>query len=683
MLEFFTRLFDPTGFTPRRHCGNWSDELAWLHIGSDLFIWLAYISIPLMLIWFSRRWTVMPLRWLGLFFAGFILSCGFTHFIEAMIFFYPVYRLSGLMKLITALLSWATVVALFPLMPRVIELLQTEPAPPMVAETPRTTWSNYGIAILAALAALVLRGILSPFLETQHVFVFALLAVMVVGWLAGFGPALVTLVLCFLGTTYLIIEPRGSIILHRLPDQLGMALFFFGGFGSAVLAASARLNRLRVNAALAEAIRQRDALATETGLRREIQAQVAQRTEELADAQRQTAGALARYRTLTEAVPQVVWTADPTGTVNYFNRRWDEYTGIRDSEGTGFCPDGLIHPDDLETLKLAWADAVQTQADSFALEFRLRRQDGLYLWHLSSALSIKNEDGQITEWVGTLTNIQHQKSQAEELSRLVDERTHELKQQVEERTQAEARTHALAEELQRSNRELEAFASVASHDLQEPLRKIQAFGDRLGREQRENLTESGKEQLDRILNAATRMRRLIEDLLTYSRVTTRAKPFTEVDLNRTLRDVLSDLEVRIAQSHAEVTVEPLPTLQADPTQMHQLFQNLVGNAVKFTPHGQPPRVHISTEAAEPGYVRLIVQDEGIGFEPRYLDRIFQVFQRLHGRTEYEGTGIGLAICKKIVDRHGGNITAQSEAGQGATFVVDLPLVQMKVEETES
>jgi light-regulated signal transduction histidine kinase (bacteriophytochrome) len=230
-------------------------------------------------------------------------------------------------------------------------------------------------------------------------------------------------------------------------------------------------------------------------------------------------------------------------------------------------------------------------------------------------------------------------------------------------------------ELERSNRELQDFASVASHDLQEPLRKVRAFGDRLSAKYGAELTDQGRDYLERMQDAAARMQTLINDLLTFSRVTTRAHPFVPVDLNTLVSQVLADLEVRIQQSKATVEVDELPTIDGDQLQLRQLFQNLVSNALKFQPPDVAPVVRVYAEDVDDGSVRLCVQDNGIGFDEKYLDRIFTIFQRLHGRVEYEGTGIGLAVCRKIVDRHGGSISARSAPGQGATFLVTLPRSQ--------
>ena len=258
-----------------------------------------------------------------------------------------------------------------------------------------------------------------------------------------------------------------------------------------------------------------------------------------------------------------------------------------------------------------------------------------------------------------------------------------------QRQRAQDQMERTAAMLSRSNRELQDFASVASHDLQEPLRKIQAFGDRLRHKYEHQLSDDGHDYLERMLNAAQRMQTLINDLLTFSRVTTKAQPFSKVDLTLVAREVLSDLEVRIEQTGATVELSDLPVIDADPLQMRQLLQNLIANALKFQKPDQGPVIKIFSEShsnsaegatwtlSNPEVLQLSVADNGIGFDEKYLDRIFTVFQRLHGRNTYEGTGVGLAVCRRIVERHNGSITARSQPGRGATFIVNLPVNQPK------
>ncbi len=230
--------------------------------------------------------------------------------------------------------------------------------------------------------------------------------------------------------------------------------------------------------------------------------------------------------------------------------------------------------------------------------------------------------------------------------------------------------------LEQSNRELENFATVASHDLQEPLRKIQTFSERLTVMCAEVLSPEARDYLERLNNAAARMRKLIDDLLSYSRVSSKSQTLLRVSLTEVARGVVGDLEETIEQAGATVTVGELPTVDAAPLQMMQLLQNLLSNALKFRRDEVAPVISISGTVDPDGrHCELKVEDNGIGFEEKYLDRIFNVFQRLHGRNKYEGTGIGLAICRKIAERHGGSIRARSTPGQGATFIVRLPLSQ--------
>jgi signal transduction histidine kinase len=262
----------------------------------------------------------------------------------------------------------------------------------------------------------------------------------------------------------------------------------------------------------------------------------------------------------------------------------------------------------------------------------------------------------------------------------------ELEVRVRERTAelATANEHLRQStlELERSNRELQDFAFVASHDLQEPLRKIQAFGDRLRGKHGEALGPEGIDYLERMQRAAHRMHVLINDLLTFSRVTSKGQPFVPADLGQIAREVLSDLEVRVEQTGARVEIGGLPTRDADPLQMRQLLQNLIGNALKFHRDGEPPHVRVSASVLADGgppRARIVVADNGIGFDMKYLDRIFTPFQRLHGRQEYEGTGMGLAVCRRIVERHGGTLTAESAPGEGSRFLVTLPVRQTQGE----
>jgi light-regulated signal transduction histidine kinase (bacteriophytochrome) len=235
--------------------------------------------------------------------------------------------------------------------------------------------------------------------------------------------------------------------------------------------------------------------------------------------------------------------------------------------------------------------------------------------------------------------------------------------------------------LESSNKELESFAYIASHDLQEPLRKVQAFSDRIKTKYASVLDEQGMDYLTRMESSGRRMQTMVNDLLAFSRVKTQGKAFVEINLNGIIKEVITDLEILIKESGASIEVDDLPIIEADSHQIQQLFLNLISNALKFQSKGVCPCVKIyqnmdnETHPDSNSFCKIIVEDNGIGFENQYLDRIFKPFQRLHGRDAYKGTGIGLAICSRIIERHGGSLTADSKLGHGTKFIFIVPIKQ--------
>jgi signal transduction histidine kinase len=248
-----------------------------------------------------------------------------------------------------------------------------------------------------------------------------------------------------------------------------------------------------------------------------------------------------------------------------------------------------------------------------------------------------------------------------------------LEEKVEQRT--EELKH-YAQELERSNKELEDFAFIASHDLQEPLRKIRAFGERLEKGFAETLGPQGQDYLARMQSASSRMSRLIEDLLAFSRVTSRQREFIPVDMNNLLNDVIDAMDYAINEKTAQIKLGKLPVIEGDASQLHQVFSNLLSNSLKFVAEGKNPEININTRETtnfnDKPYLIITFSDNGIGFDEQYKDRIFNLFQRLHGKDEYTGTGIGLAICRKIVESHGGKIEVASQPGRGTTFSLWFP-----------
>jgi PAS domain S-box-containing protein len=365
-----------------------------------------------------------------------------------------------------------------------------------------------------------------------------------------------------------------------------------------------------------------------------------------------------RFRLLAENMSDLVCLHQPDGRYTYVSPSALRILEFETDDLIGRDPYDFVHPDDTDRLRRSLhAMALEGKTPPLTT-YRMRKKSGAYLWVETSTRPIFDLDGVLVRLLTTTRD-------------------------VTERVLAEHAMEKANRSLEQRNRELQDFAYVASHDLQEPLRKIRAFTDLLREEHSERLDEPGLYFLSRIHDAASRMARLISDLLAFSRVTTQAQPFEEVDLARVVEDVLQDLEIAIRESGAVVEVESLPRVAADPTQMRQLFQNLIGNAIKFRKPDVPPRVHIRSSretysrSGRPGASvwRILVNDNGIGFDEKYLDRIFTPFQRLHNRRDYAGTGMGLAICRRIIERHHGTLTAQSSPDEGSTFIVELPLRQ--------
>jgi PAS domain S-box-containing protein len=342
---------------------------------------------------------------------------------------------------------------------------------------------------------------------------------------------------------------------------------------------------------------------------------------------------------------------DRNGVLLCVNQAECELLGFSEAEMVGRPIWDFMAPEDREKTRTGLLQRIADEQPLAPLEREYKRRDG-------SSVVMEIHQKRIRDASGRPTGLR---------TFLLD---------ITQRKRAEMTLLEQADKLSRSNAELEQFAYVASHDLQEPLRKIQAFGDRLKTKYDASLGPEGLDYLTRMQNAAARMQILIQDLLSLSRVASNAKPFTSVDLGDVVRTVVSDLEMRIQDAQGRVEIGALPVIFGDRGQMAQLFQNLIGNGLKFRKPGESPVVKIDSQpqtlpSGAAGW-HISVEDNGIGFDEKYRDRIFQIFQRLHGRNEYEGTGIGLAICRKIVDRHGGSLTANSSPGAGAKFIITLP-----------
>ncbi len=368
-----------------------------------------------------------------------------------------------------------------------------------------------------------------------------------------------------------------------------------------------------------------------------------------------------RIQSILEALPQMAWTTNAEGAVTYLTQGWYFYTGQTKEKALNEGWTDVVFTEDKEKIKEQWNICVKT-GQAFQQAARYRNVQGTYRWHLARASAIRNSGGEINMWVGTCTDIHDQIMLTEELERKVKERTHSLEQ---------------------TNSELEQFAHVSSHDLQEPLRKIRTFAGMLRDNVYENADDASKGYIDKIIATAERMSDSLKALLNYTRLHDEKKP-TIVNLNHVTAQVVVDLELMIQQKSAVIVVGTLPVVKATSIQMQQLFYNLLNNALKFSKKNIPPEIEITSRQLMEEelvqfpqllrfkkYYEIVVKDNGIGFEQKYADKIFTIFQRLHAKSEFEGTGIGLSVVKKVVSNHGGEIYVHSTPGQGTAFHVIL------------
>lgn len=477
MYEFLRSLFDSSDFPARWHCGNWSAGHGWLHIASDVAIFGAYLAIPLVLAYFlvNRRDLPFPrVLWL---FAGFIGFCGTTHLVEAVIFYEPIYRVSGVMKLGTAVASWATVASLVPIVPRALAM--------------------------------------------------------------------------------------------RSPESL--------------------------------------------------EREVAERTRELKREK-------ARLEAVLESIASGVLVARQDGTITMQN----------DAAAALVAPDG-----DARRIAGPIRDVIEGRADSADCDATLAADDPdeSRILQASARRVLDEDDSGEHDVVVVLTDV---------TSRVRTE-----------------------QELERSNKDLEQFAYVASHDLKEPLRMVASFTTLLDEEYGDVVGEEGRGFIRHAVDGATRMSALIDDLLTYSRLGTRSVKRRRVELDQVVADALVNLEAAVHTSEAAIELQSLPAVSGDPALLVQLFQNLLANAIKFARPETKPMVRVSGGRVGEEVV-VEVADDGIGIAPEHHERIFRVFTRLHGRSEFPGTGIGLAICERVVQAHHGTLSLTSAPGKGTTFRITLP-----------
>lgn len=387
----------------------------------------------------------------------------------------------------------------------------------------------------------------------------------------------------------------------------------------------------------------------------ELESRVSERTRELSEtmtrlAERELVHQRARaseLRELVEGLPLLVWTSTPEGECDYMSSQWVAYTGVPEAAQLGFAWLGQVHQEDVPSLLAAWQKAVSSTAP-FDTEFRIRRHDGVFRWFKTRASPLRGPDGAVVKWFGTNTDIHELRT---------------LEETLRERTAA----------LERSNAELEELAYLASHDLQEPLRTVTSYVQLLERHYGSQLDQRAREYISHAVTGARRMRSLVTDLLDYSRAVMGGSQHEHklADGTAALDTALEAVSALLAETGARVHRVPLPKLAIDEASLSRVLQNLLSNALHYR-SDVPPRIDIRCEASQ-GWAQIAIADNGIGIAPQHYRRIFLMFQRLHTTEERPGTGVGLALCKRLVERASGQIWLESELGRGTTFFVRLPL----------
>lgn len=639
MLDFM-QFFANGSFIPHGHCYLWQPGLVWLHVTADALIALAYYSIPLTLFYFVRKRSDLPFDWIFLLFGSFIIACGTTHVLEIWTLWHPTYWLSGSVKALTAFVSCYTAVQLVPLVPKALALQSPEQLEVANQELAREIRERQRTEAALRGSEAELRALFAAMTDVVLVRDHQ-------GRCLKIAPT----------NPQNLYKPRDEMMGKTLHEVLPRSQ------ADAILATIQHTLETQqiTQSEYSLAIDGREVhfsttcspLSTDSVLlvgRDVTQFKQAEKTLEL---QSVVVKNMAGGVCLINAA---------NGLIVYTNPKFERMFGYDAGELNGKHPSNVNYEDLDGQIAEAIMRDIREQGEA-TYEVHNVKKDGTPFWCQATASVFEHpEHGTV------LVAVQHDITERKQAAIALQKKTQALR--------------SLTVRLEQSNRELQDFAFVASHDLKEPLRTIRSFSSLLQAKCKESLNEAGRDYLDRIQTATQRMTALIDDLLSLSQVTIEAKPFAAVKLADVAQAVVAGLETQIRRTGGHVEIGDLPTVQADSTQLAQLFQNLISNALKFH-REEPPIVRIyccadigqwDNTIDRPCYA-IAVEDNGIGFEQRYVDRIFQPFERLHGRDVYEGTGIGLTICRRIAERHGGHISARSTLTQGSTFIITLPVTQ--------
>jgi PAS domain S-box-containing protein len=634
-MEFLRQLFSSGDFRPHGYCYLWNSGLVWLHVVSDLLIAIAYFSIPLTLVWFVRKRRDLPFSWMFVLFGLFIVACGSTHVMEVWNLWHANYWLAGVLKAVTAAASIPTAILLARLVPQALDLpnvsqwvQQTASLEKEVRERReleldlRISESNYREQ--AELLDLTDDAVMGRGLEGK-IFFWNRGAERLYGWRKE--------------------EARGQIT-HEL---------FQTRFPKPLPEIEAQM--LEKGSWEGELVHQRRegasiVVSSRWVLRRDVTGKPVSILESNRDITHRKQEE-EKFRNLLEAAPDAMVIVNDRGHIVLTNAQTERLFGYPRQELLGQPVEILIperyrgkHP----AHRLGFLAAPRSRELGAGLELCGRRKDGTEFPVEISLSPIETEEGTL---VSSAIRDVTQRRQAEEQIRNLN-----------------LNLNRKVIELDTLNRELETFSYSVSHDLRSPLRHIDGFARILKEEHGEGLSQEGHRYLDRVLQAANHMGHLIDDLLNLARIGRRELVRHKANLDELVRQAMADLPSESETREIEWCIEPLPEVDCDPGLLKLVFSNLLSNAVKFTRTRQPARIEVGTREID-GRTTLFVRDNGVGFNAKYADKLFGVFQRLHSQEEFEGTGVGLATVQRIIRRHGGEIWAESEPERGASFFFTL------------
>jgi PAS domain S-box-containing protein len=642
-VELFHHLFGPSGFMPHGYCYLWNTRLVWLHVVSDGLIALAYLAIPIVLVWFVRKRRDLPFSWMFVLFGVFIVACGFTHMMEIWNLWHADYWLAGAIKAITAAASVATATLLARLMPRLVRLPNLKQWISANADLEKEIHERREIELDLRVSEANYRE-QAELLELTHDAIFVRAfngkiiywnrgAERLYGWLKDDARGKIAHEL--LQTKFP--KPAGDII-----SEVVEAAYWEGEL----------IHRRRDGAEIT--------VASRWALRTDASGEPAAILESNRDITlRKIEGN--KFRNLLESAPDAIVIVNGAGEIQLVNAQTERIFGYSRQEMIGH-PVELLVPHRFHAQHAGhrqdYSKALIPRAMGVGLELFGRRKDGSEFPVEISLSPLQTQDGTlISSAIRDVTERRATEAQIRKLN---------------------AELNLKLAELATVNRELESFSYSVSHDLRAPLRHVDGFTRILKDEYALAIPEEGRRYLDRVLEAANHMGHLVDDLLNLARIGRHEMVKQPVNLATLLRQSLAELPEEAENRDIEWRIEPLPEMDCDPGLLKLVFINLLSNAAKFTRGRQAAVIEVGTREID-GITALFVRDNGVGFDPKYADKLFGVFQRLHKQEDFEGTGIGLATVQRIIKRHGGEIWAESELGHGATFTFTLasrPLAAM-------